>query len=53
LVSRFQLAFDVERALLLHEPRIIVDTVEATPAGKLELKGFARPVPAYEVLGLR
>jgi class 3 adenylate cyclase len=31
----------------------VEDTVEATPAGKLELKGFARPVPAYEVLGLR
>ena len=29
------------------------DAVEATPAGELELKGFARPVPAYEVLGLR
>jgi class 3 adenylate cyclase len=27
--------------------------VEAAPAGKLELKGFARPVPAYTVLGLR
>jgi class 3 adenylate cyclase len=30
----------------------VEDTVEAAPAGKLELKGFARPVPAYEVLGL-
>jgi class 3 adenylate cyclase len=28
-------------------------TVEAVPAGKLELKGFARPVAAYEVRGLR
>ena len=27
--------------------------VETAPAGKLELKGFARPVPAYAVLGLR
>jgi uncharacterized protein len=33
---RFQLAFDVERALLLHEPRIIVDKVEALPAGEAE-----------------
>ena len=31
----------------------VEDAVEATPAGELELKGFARPVPAYEVLGLR
>jgi class 3 adenylate cyclase len=28
-------------------------TVETAPAGNLELKGFARPVAAYEVLGLR
>jgi class 3 adenylate cyclase len=28
-------------------------TVETAPAGKLELKGFARPVAAYEVGGLR
>jgi class 3 adenylate cyclase len=27
--------------------------VDAAPAGELELKGFARPVLAYEVLGLR
>jgi class 3 adenylate cyclase len=27
--------------------------VETAPAGKLELKGFGRPVDAYEVLGLR
>ena len=26
--------------------------VEAAPAGKLDLKGFARPVPAYAILGL-
>jgi phage baseplate assembly protein W len=32
----FQLAFDVQRALLLHEPRIIVDKVEALPAGEAE-----------------
>ena len=30
----------------------VEDLVDARPAGKLELKGFARPVPAYEVLGL-
>jgi class 3 adenylate cyclase len=29
------------------------DTVETAPAGKLELKGFARPVSAYEVVALR
>ena len=31
----------------------VEDTVETAPAGELELKGFARPVPAYEILGLR
>jgi class 3 adenylate cyclase len=31
----------------------IEEAVEAAPAGKLDLKGFARPVPAYAVLGLR
>jgi adenylate cyclase len=31
----------------------VEETVETAPAGKLELKGFARPVSAYEVLGLR
>ena len=31
----------------------VEDTVETAPAGNLELKGFARPVGAYEVLGLR
>jgi class 3 adenylate cyclase len=31
----------------------VEDAVDAKPAGELELKGFARPVPAYEVLGLR
>ena len=31
----------------------VEESVEAAPAGELELKGFARPVLAYEVLGLR
>ena len=31
----------------------VEDTVESVPAGNLELKGFARPVAAYEVRGLR
>jgi class 3 adenylate cyclase len=31
----------------------VEDTVETAPAGNLELKGFARPVAAYEVRGLR
>ena len=30
----------------------VEETVETVPAGKLELKGFARPVAAYEVRGL-
>ena len=31
----------------------VEDTVETDHAGELELKGFGRPVPAYEVRGLR
>ena len=31
----------------------VEETVETAPAGNLELKGFARPVRAYEVRGLR
>jgi class 3 adenylate cyclase/putative methionine-R-sulfoxide reductase with GAF domain len=31
----------------------VEDTVETTPAGELELKGFGRPVAAYEVRRLR
>jgi class 3 adenylate cyclase/putative methionine-R-sulfoxide reductase with GAF domain len=31
----------------------VEETVETTPAGNLDLKGFGRPVAAYEVLGLR
>jgi class 3 adenylate cyclase/putative methionine-R-sulfoxide reductase with GAF domain len=31
----------------------VEEAVETAPAGKLELKGFGRPVAAYEVLGLR
>ena len=41
---------------ILIGPRLfaaVEETVETAPAGKLELKGFARPVGAYEVLGLR
>jgi class 3 adenylate cyclase len=37
-------------------PRIfaaVEDVVDATPAGELELKGFSRPIAAYEVHGLR
>ena len=31
----------------------VESAVETEPAGKLELKGFGRPIDAYEVLGLR
>jgi class 3 adenylate cyclase len=31
----------------------VEEHVETAPAGNLELKGFGRPVPAYEVHGLR
>ncbi len=30
----------------------VEEKVETAPAGNLELKGFARPVAAYEVRGL-
>jgi len=32
----YRLAHDIERALLLWEPRVIVDAVEAVPAGEAE-----------------
>ena len=31
----------------------VEDRIDATPVGELELKGFARPVAAYEVRGIR
>ena len=31
----------------------VEEAVDAAPAGDLELKGFGRPIPAYEVRGLR
>jgi class 3 adenylate cyclase len=31
----------------------VEESVETAPAGNLELKGFARPVAAYEVRGMR
>ena len=31
----------------------VEETVEAAPVGNLDLKGFGRPVAAYEILGLR
>jgi class 3 adenylate cyclase len=30
----------------------VEETLETAPAGNLELKGFARPISAYEVHGL-
>jgi class 3 adenylate cyclase/putative methionine-R-sulfoxide reductase with GAF domain len=41
---------------ILIGPRVfaaVEESVEIAPAGKLELKGFGRPVDAYEVRGLR
>ncbi len=41
---------------ILIGPRVfaaVEDSVDTAPAGKLELKGFGRPVDAYEVRGLR
>jgi adenylate cyclase len=31
----------------------VEEIVDATPVGELDLKGFSRPVPAYEVRDLR
>ena len=31
----------------------VEETVDAAPVGELELKGFGRPINAYEVRGLR
>jgi class 3 adenylate cyclase len=31
----------------------VEETVDTAPVGDLDLKGFVRPIPAYEVLGLR
>jgi len=31
----------------------VEEAVETVPAGDLELKGFGRPVAAYEVIALR
>ncbi|MEO7118247.1 MAG: adenylate/guanylate cyclase domain-containing protein [Candidatus Limnocylindrales bacterium] len=32
---------------------VVEDQIEASPVGEIELKGFVRPVAAYEVRGLR
>jgi adenylate cyclase len=29
------------------------EKIEAQPVGEIELRGFSRPIAAYEVLGLR
>jgi adenylate cyclase len=29
------------------------EKIEAEPVGEIKLKGFSRPIPGYEVLGLR
>lgn len=45
-----------ERGQILINARVhaeIQDSVECEPIGPLELKGFARPVPAFNVVGLR
>jgi class 3 adenylate cyclase/putative methionine-R-sulfoxide reductase with GAF domain len=54
LASRLSTRADGGQILI--GPRLfaaVEEAVETAPAGKLELKGFARPVDAYEVLGLR
>jgi class 3 adenylate cyclase len=54
LASR--LSTRAEGGQILIGPRIFAavdEVVETAPAGKLELRGFVRPVAAYGVLGLR
>lgn len=31
----------------------VEEAIDAAPVGELELKGFGRPIPAYEVRALR
>ena len=38
---------------IVGEPEAVEEAVEAAPVGELELKGFGRPIAAYEVRGLR
>jgi adenylate cyclase len=41
---------------ILIGPRVfaaVEEAVDSTPVGELELKGFRRAIPAYEVRGLR
>ena len=54
LASR--LSTQAARGQILISQRVyaaVEEHVEAEPAGELELKGFGRPVPAYEVRPLR
>ena len=51
-----RLSTQAQGGQILIGPRLfaaVEDAVETAPAGKLELKGFGRPVDAYEVLGPR
>jgi adenylate cyclase len=41
---------------ILIGPRVfaaVEETVHTDPVGSLDLKGFGRPIPAYEVRGIR
>jgi class 3 adenylate cyclase len=54
VASRFSTQAAAGQILIGQQVFAAVDeAVETAPAGELELKGFARPVAAYEVRGLR
>jgi adenylate cyclase len=54
LASRLSTHASAGQTLIAERVHLAVEGhVEAEPVGGLELKGFARPVPAYEVRGLR
>ena len=47
---------EVKNMQILISPRVLTkveDRIEVEPVGELELKGFHRPIPAYNVLGIR
>jgi class 3 adenylate cyclase len=54
LASRLSTRADAGQILIgQHVFAAVEDAVETAPAGELDLKGFGRPVSAYEVRGLR
>jgi adenylate cyclase len=51
-----RLCGEAKNMQVLISPRVLAkveDRIEVEPIGELELKGFHRPIPAYNVLGIR